>query len=710
MNDDLGLDLSDPLNLLLHNHSQHNMQASDHDSSPSFTTMDLGMDTTDFGLFNLFQFTFEAPSPLPSSESESGGSTASVDTGCSVSSLANRVCEPSYPPPNPAASAFTTVPIAPSAPPTLATPVQTATQLRPKTSHTTIEHRYRTNLNARIQLLRKVVPALRVRGIVDSGRDQGGRAVSGKKAKVEPAPKVKVEHRPAAPVQEGEKKKCGRPRKVVPLPVSVSTNSSHVGSPALSTSMPMHSSTAAYAQWQQEIMHQQQDLTGAPRRYILRAFALFSFFTNANVLSPSPSSYSQSTPHAHEGHVLAPVGMGIAGKVYGLEGGGVGGMGLLQAFHLLASTAVLVTGGVGAEEGSETEMDGERSAGSGGSLSEEDVDAEADASEEVQAQAHHEAEACMLDDSTPLRTRLRTVFRLYTSAPPSTSSTSASTTPRSSARARSSTETADDGQRLLALLVRPVPLLGARVAPQLWAGVDDAAGRLGPTKPKANAKGGVLRTLEAGAAVERLRAVRRRAFVREVLGTPSTASYSTTSTASSSTASTPTSAGDTDTDASTDTLAKAASSERKGGSSSSSLSPDDDVLGGLDDLYEEESGEQEQEGGGAEADVEKLLRAIMHYRRVFDSASSASASASPASANTKGGNANARTSEAVRALRRTLGSSEVFEGAGGGRGAGSDGGFVDGGGLGVAWVCRREDISQSFAFLIALLYIDMVKL
>ncbi|KAJ7713723.1 hypothetical protein B0H16DRAFT_534071 [Mycena metata] len=140
--------------------------------------MDLGMDTTDFGLFNLFQFTFEAPSPLPSSESESGSSTASVDTGCSVSSLANRVCEPSYPPPNPAASAFTTVPIAPSAPPTPATPVQTATQLRPKTSHTTIEHWYRTNLNARIQLLRKVVPALRVRGIVDSGRDQGGRALS----------------------------------------------------------------------------------------------------------------------------------------------------------------------------------------------------------------------------------------------------------------------------------------------------------------------------------------------------------------------------------------------------------------------------------------------------------------------------------------------------------------------------------------------------
>jgi hypothetical protein len=33
---------------------------------------------------------------------------------------------------------------------------------RPKTSHTTIERRYRTNLNARIQSLRAAVPALRV--------------------------------------------------------------------------------------------------------------------------------------------------------------------------------------------------------------------------------------------------------------------------------------------------------------------------------------------------------------------------------------------------------------------------------------------------------------------------------------------------------------------------------------------------------------------
>ncbi|KAJ7766857.1 hypothetical protein B0H16DRAFT_1791370 [Mycena metata] len=106
MNDNLRLDPSDPLNLLLHNHSQHNMQASNDNLSPSvgtppdwnslssmwppedkmedmsqFTSIDLGMgmgiDTTDFSLFNPFQFIFEALSPLPSSESESSGNTGS---------------------------------------------------------------------------------------------------------------------------------------------------------------------------------------------------------------------------------------------------------------------------------------------------------------------------------------------------------------------------------------------------------------------------------------------------------------------------------------------------------------------------------------------------------------------------------------------------------------------------------------------------------
>lgn len=45
---------------------------------------------------------------------------------------------------------------------------------RPKTSHTTIERRYRTNLNARIQSLKASVPALRV---LDQNTTQEGDVV-----------------------------------------------------------------------------------------------------------------------------------------------------------------------------------------------------------------------------------------------------------------------------------------------------------------------------------------------------------------------------------------------------------------------------------------------------------------------------------------------------------------------------------------------------
>lgn len=53
---------------------------------------------------------------------------------------------------------------------------------RPKTSHTTIERRYRTNLNARIQALKDAVPALRVldkRGKKGKGGDEGGKEKDG---------------------------------------------------------------------------------------------------------------------------------------------------------------------------------------------------------------------------------------------------------------------------------------------------------------------------------------------------------------------------------------------------------------------------------------------------------------------------------------------------------------------------------------------------
>lgn len=61
------------------------------------------------------------------------------------------------------------VPPTPSPPPLMHTAqgpqthvINTVATSRPKTSHTTIERRYRTNLNARIQSLKAAVPALRV--------------------------------------------------------------------------------------------------------------------------------------------------------------------------------------------------------------------------------------------------------------------------------------------------------------------------------------------------------------------------------------------------------------------------------------------------------------------------------------------------------------------------------------------------------------------
>ncbi|KAG5643700.1 hypothetical protein DXG03_009749 [Asterophora parasitica] len=65
-------------------------------------------------------------------------------------------------------AASTPPPSTPSPPPTslasaaVPTPSLPSALPRPKTSHTTIERRYRTNLNARIQSLRMAVPALRV--------------------------------------------------------------------------------------------------------------------------------------------------------------------------------------------------------------------------------------------------------------------------------------------------------------------------------------------------------------------------------------------------------------------------------------------------------------------------------------------------------------------------------------------------------------------
>ncbi|KAJ7713218.1 hypothetical protein B0H16DRAFT_1743547 [Mycena metata] len=541
MNDDLahlahfiGLDPSDPLNLLLHNHSQRNMQASDDDSSPSpedkmedmsqFTSMDLGMgmgiDITDFGLFNPFHsprggsIGFLPPAVHATRKprlQERGPRPRRADRKRAPPAF-TALLAPSYPPPNTAASALTTVPVAPSAPPTPATPVQTATQSRPKTSHKTIERRYRTNLNTRIHSLHQVVPALRIRGVVD-------RVAMIKAGESYPGP----ERKPAAPVQEGEKKKRGRPRKVEPLPASAtasaSTNSSHAGSPVLSTSVPMHSSTAVYAQRQQEIMHHQQDLTGAPRRYLLGAFALFSFFANANVSSPSPLPTPNlhptrtrgargARPGAH-GHGHRRQGIWPRGRGRGRDGPAAGVSpprecsgadercvarveGVWARYVASASPSrptllekTKVEGKKEEEEGSET--DGERSAGSVGSAG---ISAPRGGgvysgwyakiplpSSLLILNAYNIILTPTLHRLHPLRTRLRTAFRLHLFLLLQHHHLFHHH-PRSGSGARSSTATADDSRRLLALLVCPVPLLGTRVAPRLWA-VEDAVGQLG---------------------------------------------------------------------------------------------------------------------------------------------------------------------------------------------------------------------------------------
>ncbi|KAJ7176474.1 hypothetical protein C8R46DRAFT_1188344 [Mycena filopes] len=735
-----------------------------------------------------------------------------------------------YPPPTPA---FTTAPVTAAATIPAAPATQPQTQTRPKTSHTTIERRYRTNLNARIQSLRQAVPALRVvdraaalkagegapyttskkgsaqegeqeeeediidargyvdgvkvarkcskanvlgkaveyirvlknrerrltrelnglktllRGLVGGGelleawerewgarfgggeRDGEGVGVDGdgaadadadeddeegeededdegggagrkrKKARMEAAPKAKPKPAPAKPVVEGEKKKRGRPRKVVPLPVPAASS---LPQQQLSTSVPMTSSSSSL-QLQQ---HDQQQ--GGARQYLLGAFALFSVFANANV---SSAPYAQSHPHAHEGHVLTPLASTpLAGGVGG------GSMSMLQAFHLLASAAVLVSvvwplgGGVwgrfsaaphattaaatatlekagteqekekareAAESDTETETEGSASAGSA-SASEEDLSADMDGEVQEDGGAVAAAEACILDDSTPLPTRLRAAVRLWAvsrsrSTANSTSTTSAPKTTKTSTNADAyttantadvmdSADAATDAhRRLLALLVRPVPLLGARLARGLWDGVEEAAVRVrvgvganASTQYGKNGGGnGVLRRLEEGAVVARLRGVAGRAFVRGVFGAPA---LSSSQDDESSESKEQTRKEEEEERAALDCARRlggrvGALGERVGavvrGSTSTSTS-----TFVLED-NEEEDGDDEH------GDVERLLRAILLYRRVFGSpTASVNSSSSPVSAK------DASDVLARRALRRTLGSgdTDVFEEAG----------------------------------------------
>jgi hypothetical protein len=73
---------------------------------------------------------------------------SSPEASASASASTSSRSTTSSPPPAPAS--------------TLAPAATTQRPARPKTDHTTIERRYRTNLNARITALKRAVPALRV--------------------------------------------------------------------------------------------------------------------------------------------------------------------------------------------------------------------------------------------------------------------------------------------------------------------------------------------------------------------------------------------------------------------------------------------------------------------------------------------------------------------------------------------------------------------
>ncbi|KAF7336058.1 BHLH domain-containing protein [Mycena sanguinolenta] len=618
---------------------------------------------------------------------------------------------PSYSSPPPA---FTTTPVPP---PVLAsTPVAPAAPSRPKTSHTTIERRYRTNLNARIQSLRQAVPALRVvdraaaikageppveadtedivdaRGFVDgvkvarkcskanvlgkavepvsrassrglktlltglvggrelleewerewtvrfggpetdevseSGAPADAEADEGdddddesdeegarkrKKPKVDAKPKP--ERKPAPPPAEGgEKKKRGRPRKVVPPP----SHCARTGA----LDIRAHAGRAAG-----------RNAAAVPPR---RLRAVLVLRERERQRRP-PQAH-----HAHEGHVLTHVVPVPAPS-----------LGLLQIFHLLVSIAVLASvllpigrsvysyargnftskapvvavlvekeevpppTPTSEDESSDGDTDLSRSTAS---ISGDDEPATPTSVCSASASAQAAAEACILDAATTLPTRLRTALKLYSATRGSPSSPPHADT---------------DARRLLALLVQPVPLVGARVAAQLWGAgsetgmdiqVDEAARRLCDAQSPALRSKGVLRALEETLALERLRGVAAGAFAREVL-------ESEKSTEEESEKS--------------EQALILAGARKLGGRVGVLAARVGRVLGGAEfDLNADLDGgdSEDEEDGSAEDDVEKLLRAIVLHRRVFVSPSAVKVDDAQA-----------------QALRRTLGSSAVFE-------------------------------------------------
>ncbi|KAJ7803547.1 hypothetical protein B0H13DRAFT_2388953 [Mycena leptocephala] len=507
----------------------------------------------------------------------------------------------------------------------------------------------------------------------EDGEEDGAGAGGGRKHK---KLKVEVEANPepaAAPGPAPRRASCPSPPPCTPLPPPRPA--------ALSTSVPLQDTLQ--------------------RHYLLGTFARSSPSSPTRTSAPPPHTHHE----AHTRHVLAPA-VPVCAEIS-----------LLQMFHLLVSAAVLLSvllplgksvyahlrptpvptavvlptaekltqqQQTPAEDDStdstdDADVDTELSLSS---VSGDDEPAAPAATARAMALAPHlsAAEACILDESTPspracaLRPRSLSTLASTPPGPPSgPPSPPPPPPPPNSANTNNSTSasTSDDERRLLALLVRPVPLLGARLAWQLWGvgmglgmGVDEAARRVcstfspssnpasastWPNSTSANTNANatsastctpappqVLRPLHEGVAIERLRTVATHAFARAVLPTPSTSTSTPTSTAAEEREQETEEREMEETAEREHALASVralcgrvgalgahvgrvlgggtfeglSAPSRESSSLSSSSSLEQDQAG--EELEELEEGEGE---GNTAADVDKLLRALVLYRR-----------------------------------------------------------------------------------------------
>lgn len=155
----------------------------------------------------------------------------------------------------------------------------------------------------------------------DDGDEEGGR--KRKRGKVSPSgaaaakpEKEKKEKKLAQADANGvitEKRKRGRPRKVIPAVPSIAQDAATELKPQAEPPAPVEQSHA-------------------PQQYLLATFALFSFFN-----SPlTPSATTSSPSHVHTGTVLNAPAAVAAQASWGVTE-------YLQMFHLIVSTAVLLS-------------------------------------------------------------------------------------------------------------------------------------------------------------------------------------------------------------------------------------------------------------------------------------------------------------------------------------------------------------------------------